>query len=129
MIIHVFDINFGLRTGDCRAQVKPNIFWNVDRRGETWTIVDLPVETRVQYWRVLDRIRQAPFMWPKVDPLAVGAIIRQPKLNAEKASRRGCCDVDVDHRIAHLQIFQGCGPAIEEERLAVLVFSYLRLPF
>ena len=128
-MVHVFDVEFGLRPGDFHPQVKPNIFWNVDSSGKAWSIVDLLVSARVQYRRVLDRVRQAGFMLPQVDPFAVCAIVGKTKLNTKEATVGGCRNVNVDHRIAHLKIFQGCGSAVEEERLAVLVLGCFGLPF
>src|ERR1043165_6096059 len=109
--------------------MEPNTFWNIDSSGEAWSIVDLPVEAGVEYWCVLDCIRQAGFMLTKVDPFAVCVIIRNTKLNTKETTVGGRRNVNVDHRIAHFQIFQDRGSAIEEERLAVLVFGYFRLPF
>src|SRR5690242_8304199 len=106
-MVHVFDVEFGLRTGDFHAQVEPNIFGNVDRSGEAWSIVNLPVSAGVQHWCVLDCVRQTGFMLPQVDPFAICAIVAETKLNTEEATVSGSRNIDVDHGVAHLKIFQG----------------------
>ena len=61
---------------------------------KAWSIVDLPVKAGVEYWYVLDRIRQTGFMLTKVDPFAVCIIVRKAKLNAEETTVGGCRNVN-----------------------------------
>src|SRR6185369_10961339 len=65
----------------------------------------------------------------EINPFGIGAVTRNAKLNAEESAAGRCGDIDIDDAVAQLEVFHGCGSAIEEEALAALILSRLRLAF
>src|SRR6185437_14505072 len=53
----VFDVQLGLRPRHFEPEVETLVAGNVDSAGEPRTIVELPVGTGIEHWRVLHRVR------------------------------------------------------------------------
>src|SRR5262249_45099059 len=108
-----------------QAQVEPDIFRDIDRAGEAWPIIDLPVEAGVENRRILQGVGESGLVLTKINPFGVGALISDSKLNPEKTAACGGCDIHIDNAVANFKILQNRRSAIEEEALAALVFSRL----
>src|SRR4030095_1703505 len=128
-LFHIFYVKLRLRTCDLEAQVKPDVSRNVDGAGETGSVVDLPVETSVENRSVLKGIRKTTLVLTQINPFGVGAVARNPELDAEETAACWGCYVYINNRVAHFSIFHGCCSAIDKEALSALVFGWLRLSF
>ena len=64
----------------------------------------------------------------QVDPLGGRPLAGDAELDAEEAAGRGRRDVDVDDAVAHLEVLDHGGAAVEEEALASLVLDHLGFP-
>src|SRR5207245_868192 len=127
-LLHVLHVESRLGSHYLQAQVEPDIPRDVDRACEARPIVDLPIKACVENRRILQGVSEPGFVLAEIDPFAIAAIARDPKLNTEEtaACRRG--DIYIDNTVAHLETIQDRRAAIEEEALAALIFSCLGLP-
>jgi hypothetical protein len=110
----VVHVELCLCSGHLQAQMKPDVFGNVDGPGEAGSIVDLPVRSSVKDRSVLHGVGKTGFVLAEIDPLAVSSVgFVEAKLNSEKAALSGSCDVHINDGVAHSEIFQNRGAAIE----------------
>ncbi len=107
--------------------MEPGVPRDVDAGGEARTVVDLPVAAGGEDRRVLDGVGVAGFVRPQVDLLGVGAVGRDPELEAEEAARRGRRDVHVDDPVAHLEVLHGRRAAVEQQALPAEEVGRLRV--
>ncbi len=126
-LLHVLDVELGLRARDDEAQVEPLALRDVDVAREALSVVDLPVRARVQDRRVLHRVRIAGLVLAQVHPFAIRALVGQAELEAEEPADGGRRDVHVDDGIAHLEVLQDRGAPVEEQALAAEIVRELRL--
>jgi len=128
-VIHVLDVEPGLRARHFQTQVEPFGSRNINRSGEARPVIDLPVATSVEDRRVLQGVGKSGLVLAEINLFGVEAVVDDPKHDAEKAALRGGCDVHIDHRIAHFKVFQRRRSTIEEKALAALILSRLGLSF
>src|SRR5437879_2794630 len=107
--------------------MEPDIFRDIHSAGESWPVVDLPVEAGVQYRRVLHRVGSAGLVLTEIHPFGVGVIIADPKLNTEKPAACGSGNIHIDNSVSKFEVFHSRCSTIEEERPAAPIFQYLRL--
>jgi len=131
-LFHVLDVELGLRAGDLQAKVEPFGFGDVQLGGEAGATVKLPVQAGVEHGSVLHGVGQAGLVRAQIDPFGVAAVVRDAELHAEESllrrtHRRG--HVDVDDRVAHLEILEHGRAAVEQQAFAALIFGGFGLAF
>ncbi|MFZ3264325.1 MAG: hypothetical protein WA172_10020 [Terriglobales bacterium] len=109
----VLDVELRLCAHHLQAQMEPDISGDIDRAGETWPIVDLPVASGVENRRVLQGVGKPGFVGTEIDRFEVEALMVDAKVKAEEPALRGGCDVHIDDRIAHFKVFQNRRSTIE----------------
>src|SRR5262249_43747958 len=124
---HVLHEELRLRSGHLEPHVEPGILRDVDRAGESWAAVELPVEAGAEHRGVLHRIGQAGLVLAEIDPLRRLAVAADAELDAEEAAARRRGDVHVDDRVPHLEPLERRRATVETDGGAPLVVDDLRL--
>jgi len=127
-LVHILNVELGLRARNFQAHMEPLAFGYIDRGGEAGPIVDLPVAPGVENRRVLHGIRKAGLVLAEIDFFIVCAIAVDAHVKTEKTTNRRRGYVHIDDRVAHFEIFDDRGAAVDEQTFAALVFGDLGLP-
>jgi hypothetical protein len=90
---------------------------DVDAVGEASTAEDLPVASRLQHRRVLQRIGKARLVRPQIHFFVVGAVGVDAEIETEEAASGRSRHVHVEDAIAHLEILEDGCAAIEQQTL------------